>query len=75
MSLATAWARGHSANAAKASRPVPVPMSAIRRATMPRRFIVLSIARHPAVVACCPVPNAWLAGIAKLMTPSSSLGG
>ena len=45
------------------------------RAATPRRFMTVSIARHPAVVACWPVPKAWLAGIAKLVTPGSSLGG
>ena len=66
ISLAVASARGHSASAAKASKPVPVPISAQLRTTIPLAFIAVSIARQPAVVACWPVPKAWLAGMVKL---------
>ena len=47
MSLAVASALGHRCSAAKASRPVPVPMSAMLRTTSPRAFIWLSMARQP----------------------------
>ena len=63
MSLAVASARGHRCKAAKASNPVPVPTSAQFFTTTPRAFMADSIVRHPAVVACWPVPKAWLAGI------------
>ena len=43
---------------AMAAGLVPVPISAQLRTTTPRVFISPSISRHPAVVACWPVPNA-----------------
>ena len=58
MSLAVASARGHKCSAANASSPVPVPMSAQFLTSTPRAFIVLSMVRQPAVVACWPVPKA-----------------
>ena len=72
ISDAIVLAFGHSAIAAKASRPVPVPISATLRAVTPRAFMAESMARHPAVVACWPVPKAWLAGITRSRAAGSA---
>ena len=66
MSEAIARAAGHSRIAAKASRPVPVPMSARLATLAPRRPCSRSSAiRQPVVVSCWPVPKARPASISK----------
>ena len=73
ISVAVIVAAGHRWRAAKASSPVPVPRSmtlAKVRSAMPS-----SIARHPEVVAWCPVPNACPASIRKARPPGGAATG
>ena len=69
MSVAMHFASGHSASAAKASRPVPVPMSAMLPKRAPLRSSRSSAVRQPVVVACWPVPKARPASISNAIAP------
>ena len=61
---------GPKASAAKASRPVPVPTSAMFVNSQPLPARISSCSRQPAVVACWPVPKARPASISNAVAPA-----
>ena len=69
---ATARAAGQRCIAAKASSPVPVPMSARLATRTPCALSRSSAIRQPAVVSCWPVPKARPASISNATQPGAA---
>ena len=65
--------KGDPVMAAKARRPVPVPMSAMLAKLLPASSRLSSASRHPVVVACWPVPKARPASISKGTVPGGTV--